>query len=52
MKNLLLNGSKLLLVAGVSAIAIANLTSPVQSQSDDATVIALTQTGCRNHQVE
>ncbi len=47
MKNILLRKNKLLLIAGASAIAIANFTSPVKSQSDDATVIALTQTGCQ-----
>ncbi len=47
MKNILLTGSKLLLVVGASVIAIANFTSPVKSQSDNATVIALTQTGCQ-----
>ncbi len=47
MKNILLKGSKLLLVVGTSVIAIANLTFPVKSQSDNATTIALTQTGCQ-----
>ncbi len=47
MKNILFQGSKLLLLVGVGAIAIANLTSPVKSQSDNATVITLTQTGCQ-----
>lgn len=47
MKNLLSKGSKFLLLVGASAIAIANLSSPVKSQSENATVIALTQTGCQ-----
>ena len=47
MKNILLKGSKLLLIVGTSVIAIANLTSPVKSQSDNATTIVLTQTGCQ-----
>ena len=47
MKNILFKGSKLLLLAGASAIAIANLTFPVKSQSDNVTTIALTQTGCQ-----
>ncbi|WP_144053299.1 hypothetical protein [Xenococcus sp. PCC 7305] len=47
MKNKLFKGSQLFLAASISAIAIANLSSPVNSQSDNATVIALTQTGCQ-----
>lgn len=47
MKNILPKRIKLLLIAGASAIAIANFTSPVKSQSENATVIALTQTGCQ-----
>lgn len=46
MKNLLSKGSKFLLLVGASAIALANLSSPVKSQSN-ATIIALTQTGCQ-----
>ncbi|MGK7893353.1 MAG: hypothetical protein AB4372_06945 [Xenococcus sp. (in: cyanobacteria)] len=47
MKNILIIGSKLLLITGVSVIAIANLTTPVKSQSNNATTIVLTQTGCQ-----
>ena len=45
MKNILFRKSKLLLIAGASVIAIANLTSPVKSQSDNVTTIALTSNG-------
>lgn len=47
MKNILSQGSKLFLLLGASAIAIANFSSPVKSQSDNATVIELTQTACQ-----
>ena len=47
MKNILLKVSKLLLIVGTGAIAIANLTSLLKSQSDNIATIALTQTGCQ-----